>query len=195
MELLTLIIEALWFILPAYVANSAPVDVSQISFLKKYGKPIDGGRMLWGNRVLGDGKTWRGLIAGLIAGTLIGYIQTLLQSTFQPTYPSLPQMTIPLALMLSAGALFGDMAASFLKRRLKMQPGDPAPILDQLDFIIGAFAFAWTYTAATTNQWTLQALENHLTQAQFWIVIIITPFTHMIGNAVAYLWKLKKKPW
>jgi CDP-2,3-bis-(O-geranylgeranyl)-sn-glycerol synthase len=195
MELLSLIIEALWFILPAYVANSAPVDVSQISFLKKYGKSIDGGKMLWGNRILGDGKTWRGLIAGIIAGTLTGYLQTFFQETLQTTYTSLPVMTIPLALTLSAGALFGDMAASFLKRRLRMQPGDPAPILDQLDFIIGAFAFAWIYTAATTNQWTTEALKSHLTEIQFWIIILITPFIHMLGNALAYIWKLKKKPW
>jgi len=64
-----LIIEALWFIFPAYLANSAPVDVSQIKALKKYGTPIDGGKTFRGKRVLGDSKTWRGLYAGVIAGT------------------------------------------------------------------------------------------------------------------------------
>ena len=63
------ILEALWFILPAYMANSTPVNVSKLKFLEKYGKPLDGGRYWRGIRILGGGKTWRGLVSGIFIGT------------------------------------------------------------------------------------------------------------------------------
>jgi len=96
-----LIIEALWFIFPAYLANSAPVDVSQIKALKKYGTPIDGGKTFRGKRVLGDSKTWRGLYAGVIAGTAGGALQVAVAPSLKDTFPNLPEMSIPLAFMIS----------------------------------------------------------------------------------------------
>ena len=69
------ILDALWFILPAYFANSLPVDVSYIKELEWLAKPVDGGRKFLGKRLLGDGKTWRGLIVGVLGGTFIGLVQ------------------------------------------------------------------------------------------------------------------------
>src|SRR5256885_9473968 len=46
--------QALWFFLPAFVANPFAV-------VSGGGAPIDGGRSLSdGQRMFGDGKTWRG---------------------------------------------------------------------------------------------------------------------------------------
>ena len=49
-----IILQALWLILPAYVANASAVLVGG-------GTPVDSGKN-WkdGKRILGDGKTWRG---------------------------------------------------------------------------------------------------------------------------------------
>ena len=80
--------------------------------------PIDAGVMLPdGRRLLGDHKTWRGLIAAVltcaVAGTLLGYSAGL---------------GIAFALL----ALAADAASSFAKRRLRMRPGTEVPGLDQI---------------------------------------------------------------
>ena len=62
-----IIIQALWLILPAYVANASAVLVGG-------GIPIDFGKK-WkdGHRILGDGKTWRGLFSGVFIGMTAGF--------------------------------------------------------------------------------------------------------------------------
>lgn len=189
-----MIIEALWFILPAYIANSTPVNVSKIKFLEKYGKPIDAGRKWLGVRIFGDGKTWRGLITGIIAGTLVGIIQVIIQPSVENYFPYLPTMSIPLAFMLSTGALIGDMAASFVKRRAGLNTGDPAPLLDQLNFIFGAFFFAWLWSCIIEGRWQ-GVFEEMIGYDRFFVLVIITPVLHLFSNFLAWIWKLKKQPW
>jgi CDP-2,3-bis-(O-geranylgeranyl)-sn-glycerol synthase len=192
--IISLIIEALWFIFPAYLANSAPVDVSQVGFLKKYGKPIDGGKTWRGKRILGDGKTWRGFYAGIVAGTLTGLIQVMIQPTLASTYPDLPQMTLALAFMISLGALVGDMAESFFKRQINLKSGAPLPLFDQLDFVFGAVFFAWIWTVFSAGQ-LVGAFDKMLGWSRFLLILLITPLMHLITNLIAWAWKLKKDPW
>ncbi|MFZ2456705.1 MAG: CDP-2,3-bis-(O-geranylgeranyl)-sn-glycerol synthase [Candidatus Altiarchaeia archaeon] len=192
--IISLIIEALWFIFPAYLANSAPVDVSQIKSLKKYGTPIDGGKTFRGKRILGDGKTWRGFYAGIIAGTLVGLVQTAIQQSLANDYSNLPQMSVALAFMISLGALVGDMAESFLKRQMNLKPGAPLPLFDQLDFVFGAVFFAWAWIVISTGQ-IAGAFEGMLGWSRFLLILLITPLMHLITNFIAWAWKLKKDPW
>ena len=192
--LLDLLLGAVWFILPAYIANSAPVDVSQIRFLRKYGTPIDGKRTWKGMRILGDSKTWRGFYAGMLAGTLTAAIQWYVHPGLPGAYPGLPIMTIDLGFMLSLGALVGDMAASFLKRRIGMKAGASAPLMDQLDFIFGAILFAWFWECAVSGTFS-GVFEKMLGYPRFGVIILVTPFLHIIGNFLAWVWKLKKQPW
>lgn len=195
------LLGALWFILPAYFANSFPVNVSKIKWLEKYGTPIDGGRKLRGVRILGDGKTWRGFYAGIIAGTVVGILQALFQSDAEVLFSSmlktavfLPQMGFELAFMLSLGAILGDLAGSFVKRRAGLRKGSPAPLLDQLDFVFGALFFAWLWYCFST--WNLNGVfEEMITYDRFFVIVVITPGIHILGNIVAWLWKLKKEPW
>ncbi|MDX1747598.1 MAG: CDP-archaeol synthase, partial [Halobacteriales archaeon] len=63
----SLVVGALWAMLPAYIPNNAAV-------LFGGGRPIDGGRTWDGRRVLGDGKTWRGTVAGTLAGTAVALV-------------------------------------------------------------------------------------------------------------------------
>ena len=63
------VLGALWLFLPAYVANMSPVFVAKL--LPRWSHPIDGGRVAKdGQRVLGAGKTWRGLAGGALGGGL-----------------------------------------------------------------------------------------------------------------------------
>src|SRR2546425_163624 len=71
--------QPLWFFLPAYVANPMAVVFGG-------GAPIDLGRTFRdGERLFGDGKTWRGLVGGTLAGALLGLLLTLPFLAFAPT--------------------------------------------------------------------------------------------------------------
>ena len=65
------ILQALWIILPAYVANASALLIGG-------GTPIDFGKK-WkdGRRIFGDGKTWRGLISGAFLGMTGGFAITI----------------------------------------------------------------------------------------------------------------------
>ena len=66
---LGLVLVTVWLMLPAYLGNT-------IASIVGGGSPIDNGRN-WndGRRILGDGKTWRGLIGGVLGGMLVGHLQ------------------------------------------------------------------------------------------------------------------------
>src|SRR5207245_2779213 len=62
------ILQALWFFLPAFVANPMAVVFGG-------GTPIDFGRTLGDReRLFGDGKTWRGLLGGMLSGAFLGFL-------------------------------------------------------------------------------------------------------------------------
>ena len=97
---------------PAYLANTIAVLTGG-----KY--PIDQGKFHSdGNRILGDGKTWSGLIGGTIGGVIVGYgIMFFINEYIWES------INILILFLLSFGALFGDMTASFYKRRQNLRRG------------------------------------------------------------------------
>lgn len=162
--LLELIIEALKFIFPAYCANAVPVITGG-------GYPLDCGKNFLDRRhIFGDNKTFRGFFSGLIVGTVVGLAESILFG-----YPLLFGFT------LSLGALFGDLFGAFLKRRLGLAPGEPLPIVDQVDFVVGALLFS---RLVMVISWELTLT-----------VLIITPPIHLLTNYIAYKLGLKDNPW
>ncbi len=163
---------AVWYILPAYVANASPVLVGG-------GTPMDMGRK-WrdGKRILGDGKTWRGFFGGVVIGAAFGAFQYLLTPSF---YDDSFRIALLLAFLLSIGALVGDLIGSFFKRRTGLPRGYPAIGLDQLGFLISALAFA--YPVKT------------LTSGQILFLLLFTPFLHWGANYIAYKMGKKSVPW
>ncbi|MFW9794855.1 MAG: CDP-2,3-bis-(O-geranylgeranyl)-sn-glycerol synthase, partial [Candidatus Thorarchaeota archaeon] len=146
-EELALFELSIWLGLAAWIANATPV-------LGGGGRPIDGGRVFRdGNRILGDGKSIRGFVVGVFFGTLVGvgqfiaapYLRPLLAQfvTITPEMDYVLFITIPVAFLLSLGALTGDLIGSFIKRRVNVKSGDSSPFLDQLGFIIMALIFAF----------------------------------------------------
>jgi CDP-2,3-bis-(O-geranylgeranyl)-sn-glycerol synthase len=166
-DLLQLLGEAVWFILPAYVANATPVVLGG-------GTPIDGGRLFRDGRpIFGSGKTIRGVVAGLVAGSLVGVAQGVLVGQLY-THALL-------GVLLAAGALVGDLAGSFIKRRLNIPRGGSAPVLDQLGFVVFALLFVSP----------LRLIERDI----IIIILIITPPIHLATNFVSYVLGLKSRPY
>ena len=77
MDLLLVALSGIFLFLPALVPNSAAV-------LFGGGTPVDFGRTWKGKRILGDGKTWRGLFGGVAAGTALGIGMILATEAWAP---------------------------------------------------------------------------------------------------------------
>jgi len=119
---MSIIIQIVWFFLPAIIANIAPVFAQRYNLWPKLNQPLDKGYTWQDKRLLGDNKTLRGLIIGIIAGTITGALQG----------------SALLGLSLSLGALWGDILKSLIKRRFNINPGSSWAPWDQVDFVIGA---------------------------------------------------------
>lgn len=167
MEIIQLIVEALKFIFPAYCANAVPVITgggTSMDFGKKFfdGKPI-----------FGKNKTFRGFFFGLAVGTFVGFAESLV----------FPEYSVPFGFLLPFGALLGDLSGAFLKRRLGLAPGELLPIIDQVDFIIGAIIFSFLFSFPNLS---LELIIG---------VLVITPPIHLLTNFAAYKLGLKDNPW
>lgn len=180
------ILFALWFFLPAGMANVMPVFVAKIPGLKKYTAPMDFGLSFRGRRVFGDHKTWRGLIAGVIAGTLTLWLQQYLVGHYswftkfdeQVNYASLP--TLIVGPLFAVGALGGDAIESFFKRQLNIAPGEGWFPFDQTDYIIGG--------AIATMPFVSLGLWQYVWLLITWLII------HVLSTIVGYFVGLKDSP-
>ncbi|MFA4859513.1 CDP-2,3-bis-(O-geranylgeranyl)-sn-glycerol synthase [Methanoregula sp.] len=165
--------------LPAYIPNP-------VAALFGGGTPIDLGRNFSdGRRLFGDGKTYRGLVAGILAGVVIGLLQIQAQAVFSLTY--LPAHTLLSISLLATGALLGDLCKSFFKRRLGKERGSKWPLADMYDLVIGAFLLLLVIDPS----W----LFAQVTLAAFILILILTPILHRATNIIGYLLKVKEVPW
>ena len=179
-------VGALWLAIPALIANPSAVIFGG-------GTPIDFGRKFYdGKRILGDGKTWKGLIGGGAAGAFTGIIQQLIalniESPYFPPFSGDAVTAVLIVTILGYGALIGDAAGSFIKRRLGMGRGDRAFLLDQLTFLVVAllfvfFAFPFLFF---TYFWNVPALIT---------LFVLTPILHRIVNIIGYRMGKKDVPW
>jgi len=179
--MLDLILKTIWLLLPAYTPNNFAVVFGG-------GTPIDlGKKFIDGKRILGDGKTIRGFVAGVLGGLLVAHIQLVIESILNfKIYSSLSYIQfLHLTFLLALGSMVGDSVGSFIKRRLGFERGKSFPILDQLTFLIVAYLFA-TLSPAFKLLFTLDIII---------LSILITPILHLITNVIAYMLKLKEVPW
>jgi CDP-2,3-bis-(O-geranylgeranyl)-sn-glycerol synthase len=172
------VVYALFFIFPAYVANAMPVVLGG-------GAPIDLGRKWFdGKPIFGSHKTIRGFAVGVTAGTLTGLAQEFVLHSVAPPDFVLPfQFSVIVGFVVSLGALLGDLAHSFVKRRINIVEGAPLPVADQLDFVVGAILLSFL------------ASPPHLNVLTIVIILVITLPTHLLTNVIAYLAGVKKTPW
>jgi CDP-2,3-bis-(O-geranylgeranyl)-sn-glycerol synthase len=158
----------LWYFVPAAVGNATPVLVRWKPLRQLPNAPIDFGAVAWdGNRIFGDGKTFLGIFFGISAGTLVGFLQG----------------QALLGFLLSSGALAGDLAAAFVKRRFGLPRGTPVPFLDQLDLILGAVLLT---LPVGFFQWSFQELL---------VLCVITLPIHRIFGILGHKAGVKREPW
>ena len=185
-----IVAQAFWIILPAYIANASAVLVGG-------GTPVDFGKKYKdGKRILGDGKTWNGLIIGGLIGIIGGFAmatsspiinQILLENNVDTltltNFGGFPVMILVIA-SISYGALFGDIIESFFKRRRNIKRGADWIPFDQLDFILGVLFFSFLMSGfldlinVTDGNWFFNILKfEHIV-----FLLVITPFFHLLSN-------------
>ncbi len=118
------------------IANGTPVVATSIC--GDWGaQPLDGGRRLADSyRLLGNSKTWRGVVlAPLVTG--LAALPLLLPAD--------------VGVLVGVGAMLGDLLSSFIKRRLGMASSSRALGLDQIPeallpllLVADRLALSWT---------------------------------------------------
>jgi len=179
--------QALWFFLPAYVANPMAVVFGG-------GTPIDFGRTLRdGERLFGDGKTWRGLVGGTLSGVSLGFLLSVPFNVLGLS-PGWSFGSYGVALGASAvlafGALLGDLAGAFLKRRMHKPRGAKAPILDRYDFVVGALLLNLTIPG-----WSVPRFFSGDAFLGLVAIILVTPALHRAVNVIGFRIGQKQEPW
>ncbi len=179
--------QALWFFLPAFLANPMAVVWGG-------GTPMDFGRTLRdGERLFGDGKTWRGLVGGTLSGAFLGLLLSLpfslVASAASWSFGS-PAVAFGVSAVLAFGALLGDLAGGFVKRRLRKPRGAKAPGLDQYDFVAGGLLLSLVVPA-----WSVPRFFSGDAWLGLLAIILITPALHRAVNIVGYRMGRKHEPW
>lgn len=183
--MLNTLLFALWFFLPAGLANAAPVFAKSIPYLNRLNYPMDFGKNFKGARILGSNKTWRGFLFGVFIAVITILLQKWLYTHngwLQQTISTVNynDVSIWLGVLLGVGALAGDAVESFFKRRAKIPSGQSWFPLDQIDYIIGGIL--------------LSSLVVQL-DASYNIAILLVWFAlHLISSYIGYLLGLKERP-
>ena len=183
--MLVVIIQAIYFFLPAYAANAAPILLNRFRIWEGLNVPVDFGGRIAGQPLFGATKTYRGIIGGILAGTAVVFIQGLIHSVL-PQREYLYLIPYPLfsilwlGLLMGIGEGLGDLIKSFFKRRLGLKSGAFSFPLDQSSFL-GALLLGFIYYMPPAGH--------------IWTIIIISPLIPVMANLVAYKIGWKKVWW
>ena len=208
MDFLSLCLLTLWLYLPGFLANTFAMMWGKWLPKTGYGPwPIDGGRVMSdGNRMLGDGKTWNGLIGGSLTSGLLCVIIVSTVSTGEMSTVFDDGSTVfahpltgaedawfnvggtagaafILGSFLGFACLVGDSTGSFFKRRRGLKrEGDissKAPLLDTLPFAIMVFLWGQLFLGPSV----LAAEELRMPMLA---LVAITPVLHRSFNLIGY---------
>ncbi len=180
------ILFALWFFLPAGLANVTPILAAHLPGLRNLNAPLDNNWHLRKKRLFGGHKTWRGVICGVLVGILVVWLQTVCfhnnawaRNISRPVnYDHIS--VILLGLLLSLGALLGDALKSSFKRQLGIVDGQHWFPFDQLDYIFGGLIAVSFYI--------------RLSFIDYLLIIVLWFCMHLLFSYVGYLLKFKSQP-
>lgn len=155
-SIVNLIMATFAYYLPAYFVNGG---------LLFFYNTIEGVGIPVSVRWFGPRRSFDGLFFAIFCGGSVGL---LVSNTH-------------LGVFLGVGSWLGALGGSFLKRRRGIKPGGHAPVLDQLDFIVGATL--------------LGSLVEAPKAEHFIIIVFATLFIHRATNIFAYKVGLKDVPY
>lgn len=150
----------LYSALPVILAGVLHMLVVRRNWLPVLARPLDGGRRWRGRRLLGDHKTWRGLLFVPAAAVALAALQAAAEHRWPglaawSLHPGASPLRVGLA--LGGGYVLAELPNSFWKRRRDLPPGAAGGplqvLLDQADSALGCalacrLLLAWSLQAA-----------------------------------------------
>ncbi len=178
MNLLFLIFQLIYLLLPAGMANMTP-PMAKPLLSKLALSPIDGGLSFRGKALFGSHKTWGGSLMGILAGIAMAYVQFLL-------YPSFKLVSILdyadwawIGFLLGLGAIVGDLVKSFMKRQIGIKPGQTWVPFDEIDFLLGSVLLIAPY--------------YFVGWMDFVLIITVGFIFHILVNLLGFYLRIRKK--
>lgn len=147
------------------LANGTPVLAAGL-FKDRWSAPVDGGR-LWsdGQAMLGDSKTWRGLVSGALGCALFAWVAGA---------------GFVFGLLFGLLALIGDLLSSFIKRRLGMASSARAVGLDQIpEALLPMLLAMW---------WLPVSLWGVV------VVVVLFTLANIFGSPLLYRLGIRRQP-
>jgi len=147
----------LYTILPVVGGGILHMLVVRANWWSFLAVPLDGGCMIGGKRLLGDHKTWRGVVVILAATTVSAGVHAWAEAN-QPAWAAWNLVDYSTIVWWQAGLWWGvayalsELPNSFLKRRAGIAPGrggasgvssNLLALMDQADSAIGCSLVAW----------------------------------------------------
>ena len=182
--------DVLWVLLPALIANATA------TIPRGRGPPMDFGRT-WpgdGRRIFGPSKSWSGFWFGTLFAIPFGLLEAYLILIAPPNLAIVPRFgptvlaSLPVVVLLAAGAMTGDAIGSFVKRRLGRPSGARTLLLDQLPFVLVPIGLGVAVDpglfVGTFGSW----------EAVLWL-LVFTLGLHAAFNLIGFRAGLKKVPW
>jgi CDP-2,3-bis-(O-geranylgeranyl)-sn-glycerol synthase len=162
------LLQLLYFMAPAYLANMAPPFVR---YWKGWNRPIHA-------RTLGDHKT----VVGYALGVLTAVMATGVQAAIDVPSGLVDYAAWPwLGLAFGVGAMTGDSLKSYFKRLRGVPPGGRWIPFDQLDFVLGALLAVMPFVELA---WT-----------DVLAILVVTLLGDIAVNRVAFRLGIKSSPW
>lgn len=178
--------QALYLFAPLLVSAVLSAAVHRYDLFPRLAKPIDAGVALHGRRVLGDGKTWRGVVVAVVGSTATVLVQKHAVGASAGALAIVDYANAD-ALLLGAaiggGAMLGELPNSFVKRRLGIRRGETAshPALRVLFWI-------WDQVDLLTTTWPLLAFwirpSVSLIVTSFVLTLAIHPLVALVGYLI-----------
>jgi CDP-2,3-bis-(O-geranylgeranyl)-sn-glycerol synthase len=166
--LLYRVVQLAYLMGPAYAANMAPPFVR---YWRGWNPPIS-------RRWLGAHKTVVGFGLGVLAAVVATFVQSRIG--WEGSLVAYQDWTA-LGLRFGVGAMAGDAAKSFVKRRLDIAPGRPFIPWDQIDFVLGALALVWGRAA--------------LGWADLALILLLSVAGHVLVNHLGYRLGIRDVRW
>jgi len=180
-------IAGVWLMLPALIPNTAAV-------LWGGGTPMDFGKSWKGKRILGEGKTWRGFFGGALTGVALGLLQMAVAARLDEEavwgFGGWP-WSLCTVLSLGFGSMLGDSAGSMFKRRMGIERGGKAPVLDQYNFVVGAIVLLLAFR----TDWFLDHFVRDNGFYGLILFLALVPILHRGVNIIGYKLGKKNVPW
>tara|TARA_B110000003_G_scaffold249960_1_gene262671 strand:+ start:3059 stop:3748 length:690 start_codon:yes stop_codon:yes gene_type:complete len=166
-----------------------------------------------GFRILGDGKSWNGLIGGgIVSGILFimahklwnkngveaPFIDPLIYANssdwfwlFEGDYGSI-FAAFTMGFTLGVACMVGDLFGSFIKRRRGLkregEESSEAPLLDTIPFAVAIFIASFLLFDG-------QIITHVNLVEEIMFLLIVTPFIHRSFNILGYKFGLKEVPY